>query len=204
MPQMDSPQMSMTLTMPEDTKTLEETAAMSDEVINRVLEIEDIKSIGALVGGDSMSMLGLGSDSSFTTVSYYIECKEDKEHTNDELAAMILEKTKDLEAEISVTASSMDLSALMTTGISLQVKGKETDKLQEIAEQIGKKLEEVDGLTEISNGLEEATPEYRLVVNKDKAAQYGLTVAQVYQKVQKYVVPLLCKLFSNHHKQFAS
>ena len=184
MPQMDSPQMSMTLTMPEDTKTLEETAAMSDEVINRVLEIEDIKSIGALVGGDSMSMLGLGSDSSFTTVSYYIECKEDKEHTNDELAAMILEKTKDLEAEISVTASSMDLSALMTTGISLQVKGKETDKLQEIAEQIGKKLEEVDGLTEISNGLEEATPEYRLVVNKDKAAQYGLTVAQVYQKVQ--------------------
>ena len=97
---------------------------------------------------------------------------------------MILEKTKDLEAEISVTASSMDLSALMTTGISLQVKGKETDKLQEIAEQIGKKLEEVDGLTEISNGLEEATPEYRLVVNKDKAAQYGLTVAQVYQKVQ--------------------
>lgn len=188
MPQMDSPQMSMSLTMPEDTKTLEETAEMSDEVINRVLEIEDIKSIGALVGGDSMSMLGLGSDSSFTTVSYYIECKEDKEHTNEELADMILEKTKDLEAEVTVTASSMDMSALMTAGISLQVKGKETDKLQEIAEQIGKKLEEVEGLTEISNGLEESTPEYCLVVNKDKASKYGLTVAQVYQKVQGVLV----------------
>lgn len=184
MPEMDSPQMSMTLTMPEDTETLEETAAMSDEVIERVLEIEDINTIGALVGGDSMAMLGLGNDSSFTTVSYYIECKEDKEHTNEELAEMILEKTKDLEAEISVTASSMDMSALMTTGISLQVKGKETDKLQEIAEQIGKKLEEVEGLTEISDGLEESTPEYRLVVDKDKASEYGLTVAQVYQKVQ--------------------
>lgn len=184
MPEMDSPQMSMTLTMPEDTKTLEETVAMSDEVINRVLEIEDIKTIGALVGGDSMAMLGLGSDSSFMTVSYYIECKEDKKHTNEEIADMILENTKDLEAEIAVTASSMDLSALMTSGISLQVKGKETDTLQEIAEQIGKKLEEVDGLTEISNGLEEATPEYRLVVDKDKASEYGLTVAQVYQKVQ--------------------
>lgn len=184
MPEMDSPQMSMTLVMPEDTESLEETAAMSDEVIERVLELDDILTVGALVGGDSMSMLGLGSDSSFTTVSYYIECREDKEHTNEELADMILEKTKDLEAEITVTASSMDMSALMTSGISLQVKGKETEKLQELAEQIGKKLEEVEGLTEISNGLEEATPEYRVVVNKDKAAKYGLTVAQVYQKIQ--------------------
>lgn len=184
MPEMDSPQMSMTLTMPEDTETLEETAAVSDEVIDRVLEIEDIKTIGAIVGGDSMSMLGLGNGSSFTTVSYYIECKEDKVHSNEEIAEMILEKTKDLEAEISVTASSMDMSALMTAGISIQVKGKETDKLQEIAEQIGNQLESVEGLTEISNGLEEATPEYRIIVDKDKASQYGLTVAQVYQKVQ--------------------
>ncbi len=184
MPEMDSPQLSMSLTMPEDTKTLEETAAMSDEVIDRVLEIEDIKTIGAIAGGDSMSMLGLGSGSSFSTVSYYIECKEDKVHTNEELADMILEKTADLDAEISVTASSMDMSALMTSGISIQVKGKETEKIQELAEQIGEKLESVEGLTEISNGLEEATPEYRIIVDKDKAAEYGLTVAQVYQKIQ--------------------
>lgn len=184
MPEMDSPQMSMNLVMPEETKTLEETAAVSDEVMSRVLEIEDIKTVGAIAGGDSMSMLGLGSGSSFATVSYYIECKEDKKHTNEELADMILEKTKDLDAEITVTASSMDMSALMTSGISMQVKGKETEKIQELAEQIGKKLEEVEGLTEISNGLEEATPEYRIIVDKDKAAGYGLTVAQVYQKIQ--------------------
>lgn len=184
-PEMDSPQMSMTLTMPEDTESLEVTAEMSDKVIERVLEIEDIKTIGALVGGSSMSMLGLGGDSSFTTVSYYIECRDDKVHTNEEIADMILEKTKDLEAEISVTASSMDMSALMTSGISIQVKGKETEKIQELAEQIAKKLEEVEGLTEINNGMEEATPEYRLLVDKDKAAKYGLTVAQVFQKVQE-------------------
>ena len=184
MPEMDSTQMSMSLTMPEDTETLEETAAVSDEVINRVLEIEDIKTIGAIVGGDSMSMLGLGGDSSITYVTYYIECKEDKVHTNEEIADMILEKTKDIDAEISVTASSMDMSALMTAGVSLQVKGKDIDKLQELAKQIGVQLESVDGLTEVSNGLEESTPEYRIIVDKDKASEYGLTVAQVYQKVQ--------------------
>ncbi|MBE5942952.1 MAG: hypothetical protein E7264_10500 [Lachnospiraceae bacterium] len=185
MPEMDSPQMSMMLTMPEDTKTLEETAAMSDELIDRVLTIDDIKTVGAIVGGDSMSMLGLGGGDSFTTVSYYIECKEDKEHSNEEIADMIMEKTKDLEAEVSVTPSSMDMSALMTAGISLQVKGKEIEKLQELSADIAKQLESVEGLEEISNGLEEATPEYRIVVDKEKASEYGLTVAQVYQKIQK-------------------
>lgn len=183
-PEMDSTQMTMTLTMPEDTETLSQTADMSDEVIERILEIDDIETIGALVGGNSMSMLGLGSDDSFDTVSFYIECKEDKEHTNNEIADMILEKTSDLDCEISVSASSMDMSALMTAGVSMQIQGKDLDTLEELAVSVGEKLSEVDGLEEIDNGVEDATPEYRIVVDKDKAAQYGLTVAQVFQKVQ--------------------
>ena len=183
-PDMDSTQMTMSMVMPEDTKTLQETAEVSDQIIDKVLEIDDIKTIGAMVGGNSMSMLGLGSDDSFDSVSYYIECKEDKKHSNEEIARMIEEKTKDFDCEISVSASTMDMSSLMTEGISIKVKGKELDVLQDLATQIGEKLEDVDGLTEVNNGLAESTPEYRLVVDKEKAAKYGLTVAQVYQKVQ--------------------
>ncbi len=183
-PSMDSTQMSMTLTMPEDTKTLQETAELSDKVMDSVLEIKDIKTIGAMVGGSSMSMVGLGSDDSFDTVSYYIECKEDKEHTNDEIADMIMEKTKDFDCEITVSASTMDMSSMMTEGVVVQVKGKDLDELQTLAQTIGEKLGKVKGLTEIDNGLTDATPEYRLVVDKDAAAAYGLTVAQVYQAVQ--------------------
>lgn len=183
-PEMESPQMTMTLTMPEDTKLLEETAKTSDEAINRIMEIDDIQTIGALVSGGSMSMLGLGSNDSVDTVSFYIECKEDKEHTNQEIADMIMEKTKDLDCEISVSTSSMDMSALMTAGVSVRIKGKELDTLQELAVQVGDELSKIKGLEEIDNGIEDATPEYRIVVNKDKAAKYGLTVAQVFQKVQ--------------------
>lgn len=183
-PSMESTQMSMTLTMPEDTKTLEETVAVSDAVIERVLEIEDIKTVGAMTGGSSLSMLGLGGDDSVDTVSYYLELNENMTHTNHEIAELIMEKTKDLEGEIEVSESDMDMSALMTSGISIRVKGKELDTLKDLAVQVGKKLEEVEGLKEIENGLEEATPEYRIVVDKEKAAKYGLTVAQVFQKIQ--------------------
>ncbi|MDE5966650.1 MAG: efflux RND transporter permease subunit [Lachnospiraceae bacterium] len=183
MPGMDSTQMSMAMTMPEGTTDLKETAAMSDEIISRVLEIEDIEFIGAITGGSSMSMLGLGSDSSVDNVSYYILCKEDKIHTNEEISQMIVEKTKDLECEVSVSASSMDMSALGASGVVINVKGKELDELARIADEVAAKLEEVEGLTEVSNGQEEVTSEVRFVVDKDKAAGYGLTVAQVYQKV---------------------
>ena len=184
-PDMDSPQMDMTLTMPEEAKTLEETAELSDKVINAVLEIDDIETVGAITGGSGLSLVGLGADDDVSTVSYYIECKEDKKHTNEEIADMIREKTKDFPGELTVSASSIDMSALSASGIVIQVKGKELDKLEEIAEQVGEKLTEVEGLKDIENGLEESTPEYRMVVDKSKAASYGLTVAQVYQEIQK-------------------
>ena len=183
-PSMDSTQMSMTLTMPEGTKTLQETADLSDKVIDSVLEIDDIDTVGAMLSGNSMSMIGLGADDSIDTVSYYIECKQDKKHTNDEIAQMITEKTKDYDCEISVSASTMDMSSMMTEGVVVQIKGKDFDELQQLAQNVGDKLAKVEGLTEIDNGLTDSTPEYRLVVDKDKAAEYGLTVAQVYQAVQ--------------------
>lgn len=183
-PEMDSTQMSMTMVMPEGTKTLEETAEVSDAIIDKVLEIEDIDTIGAMVGGNSMSMLGLGSDDTVDTVSYYIECKENKKHTNEEIADMITEKTKDFDCEVTVTASTMDMSALMTSGVAIQIKGRDLDTLSEITTQVQEKLKEVKGLTEITSGVDESTPEYRITVDKDKAAKYGLTVAQVYQKIQ--------------------
>lgn len=183
-PDMDSTQMTMTMVMPEGTKTLQETADLSDQIIDQVLEIDDIETVGAMVGGSTMSMLGLGSDDSFDSVSYYIECKEEKKHSNKEIAQMIEEKTKDFDCEISVSESTMDMSSLMTEGVSIKIKGKELDVLQDLAEEVGEKLEKVSGLTEVNNGLGESTPEYRLVVDKEKAVQYGLTVAQVYQKVQ--------------------
>ena len=184
-PQMDSPQMQMTLTMPEETKTLDETTEMSDKVIDTVLGIEDIKTVGAMVGGSGMSMVGLGENNDVSTVTYYIECREDKKHTNEEIADMIREKTKDFPCEIDVQASNMDMSALMTAGVVVQVKGKELDKLEEIAVMVGEKLEGVEGLTDIDNGLTKTTPEYKMIVDKTEAASYGLSVAQVYQEVNK-------------------
>lgn len=63
------------------------------------------------------------------------------------------------------------------------LKEKIWNKLQTISEDMMKKLEKVDGLDNITNGLEDAGKEYRITVDKAKAMRYSLTVAQVYQQI---------------------
>ena len=174
--------MTVNLTTDEE-KDLAQTKEISNQAMEKILEIPDVETVGAYTGsGSSMSML-TGSSSGNSVTMYVLLKEEDREYTNDEVADRIKESTKDIDCELSVDASAMDMSALMGQGVRMNIKGKDLDKLQSISEDVMKKLEAVDGLENISNGMEEAGQEYRISVNKAKAMKYSLTVAQVYQQI---------------------
>ena len=88
---------------------------------------------------------------------------------------------------MSIEASAMDMSSMFGSGITMRIKGKDLDKIQKISEDIMKQLEGVDGITEITNGMEDASQEFRITVKKDKAMEYSLTVAQVFQQINARV-----------------
>lgn len=181
MPEMESTQMTVTMTM-EDGADLEATKKMSNQVIKKLGEVSDVETVGAYTGsGSTMSMLTGGGSSE--TVTMYVLLKEDRDLSNEEITEQIEEKTKDLNCEIEVNASAMDMSALMGQGVNVVIKGKDLDKLQSVSEGLMKELKKVDGLEEITNGLEDAGKEYRITVDKAKAMRYSLTVAQVYQQI---------------------
>ena len=175
MPDMESTQMTATLTMDNGTK-LADTKKASNQVVEKIREISDVESVGAYTGtGSSMSMLtGSGGEN---TVTMYIILKDDRQLSNEEITKLITEKTKNIEGKVEVNASAMDMSALMGDGVTINIKGKDLDKLQTISEDMMKKLEKVDGLDNITNGLEDAGKEYRITVDKAKAMRYSLTVA---------------------------
>ena len=181
---MESTQMSATLTTPEGS-SLADTSEVANEAIRRIQTLEDVEDVGAMVSGNSMmSMMGSGSGSE-REVSMYIMLKEDKKLSNEELAAAIMEQTSDLNCEVSVETSNMDMSSLGGSGISVMIKGRELDKLKEIAADVAKILSSVDGTENVSDGIEEKTVEMRLVVDKNKAMSYQLTTAQIYQFLQQ-------------------
>lgn len=187
MPEMESTQMTMTLSTEKEV-SFEDTTKMSDEVIKRIRDIEDIQTVGAMSGGGGMMSGMMGGNQGGTSISMYILLNEKRTLSNDELKKKIEEKTKDMkDCKIDIQTSSMDMSALGSSGISIKVKGKDLDKLQKITEDIMKKIETVEGLKEISNGLEDGTEEFRVIVDKSKAMKYSLTVAQVFQQINAKV-----------------
>ena len=182
-PDMESTQATISIEMPNGTP-LAETAEVTDEVIERIETIEDVVDIGAMASTSSLSMLTGAGNSATNATDIYITLKEDKELSGNELKDKILELTADIEeAEITVSTSSMDLSALGGSGISIQVRGREIDTLQEIAAEVAEIVRETEGTTEVSDGMEDSTEELRVIVDRDKAIEHGLTVAQVFQQI---------------------
>ncbi len=183
MADMDSTQMTVNVTLDKGA-TLEETAQVTDAVVEAIMEIDEVKDVGAMSGGSNMSMLmGSGGSTSTNTTSIYVLTDEQKKKSNDEIAEIILENTADLGAEITVDTSSMDMTALGGSGISIQVRGRDLDTLQGIANEIAAIVESVEGTADVSDGLEETNEELRIIVDYHKAMDYGLTVAQVFTQI---------------------
>lgn len=180
-PSMESTQVTMTITTEKGTP-LEETAAKSNEVMEKISDIKDIESIGAMASGSSM----MSGESNTNTVTMYLVLKEEKTLNNAQLEKEIKKRTKDVkDCEIQISTDSMDMSALGGSGINIQISGKELDELQSIAKDLAKKLEGIKGTQNVSDGLEDADAEYEVMVNKEKAMEYNLTVAQVFQAINK-------------------
>lgn len=181
MAEMDSTQLTVNVSLGKEA-TLKETAELTDRVVEKIMEIEDVVDVGAMTSTSTLAMLG-GGNSSTNSTSIYVVADENKTMSNEEIAALILEKTKDLEAEITVDTSTMDMSALGGSGITIQVRGRDMDTLRRIAGDIAGRLEGVKGIADVNDGLADSKEELRVIVDRDKAVSYGLTVAQVFTQI---------------------
>ena len=168
-------QMSATMTMPEDS-TDQETEAMVAKVSEIIEKQDGVKTVGA-ISGNSLSLMSSDDQS----VTFYI--LTDKKADGNVIKKHIEEDTTGLPCEMQVSASTMDMSAMISTGVQIDIYGKDLDKLQEIGADLAEKLESVEGLTDISDGNDDPDLEKVLTVDKDAAMRKGLTVAQVFNSL---------------------
>ncbi len=186
MPDMDSTQCSMTVTLPDDTP-LSRTAEVTDEIVDRLMAREDVVDVGAMASSSSMSMLTGSGNAATNATTLYLALSGEKEKTNEVIADEILEEMEDIceeyKAEIDIETSSMDMSALGGSGISVQVRGRDLDRMQEIAVEVAAIVERVEGTEDVSDGLEESTGELRVIVDRDRAIEHGMTVAEIFQQL---------------------
>ena len=180
-PAMDSPQMSATLTMPRGAAQ-QDAYAMADTVMERIAAVDGVETVGAMSGGSGMSSM-MGGSSSGGSITYYILLSDDRTATNADVSAAIEAQVADLDCTVEVQESTMDMSALGGSGVELVITGRGLDEMNAIADDLRGILRSTEGLVDISENSVTGNPETRITVDKYKAMQHGLTVAQIYSEL---------------------
>ena len=182
MPEMDMNNLSLTVTMPEGT-TRRQAVELADTVLERVMTVDNVQDAGFMMSGGTMGGLNMGGSSGGSyDVEGYITMPEGT--FGSDAAKEITALCADLPCEVTASGVMSSMMSMMTgSGVSLQVFGDDMEDLQSAAQALAKRLEQVDGVAEVDDGLDESAPALQVVVDRVAAAKKGMTVAQIYMKV---------------------
>ena len=180
MPEVNSRQMSATLAFDDPDMTEQQQKDQALAIMQQMMQVEGVESVGLM--GSGTSLLSSGGD-----MSYYINIDEGRGRKNADIAREMDDIGKRLGADLSVQASTMDISMLTGSGISVEITGDELDQLQSIALDVAALARQTEGITDVDDGLEDAVPELRVQVDKEKATDEGLTTGQILQFVAQKV-----------------
>ncbi len=185
MPEMSSTEIAITAEMPVNSK-FEDTAQVADKM-NNILEekFDCFETVGILIG-DTSAMIGLsGGETDPSSISAYCVLKPEEEKNSVEITKKIQKEFSSLPCEVEINGGSSmsSMNALLGEGVSIKLYGDDLEKLQSTAKDMADKMSDIAGIEEADAGIESTTPEIKITVNKKRAMEKSLTVAQVYQQV---------------------
>ena len=182
MPEIDMNNLSLEITMPEGT-TREEAVEAADQVMERAMSVENVEAVGFMMGSGNMGGLSMtSSDNGDYDVTGYLTMPEGTfgSDAGREIEALCA----DLPCTVKASGVMSGMMSYMTgSGISLQVYGDDMEGLQTAARALGQRIGQVEGVKDVSDGLEDAAPALQVVVDRNAAMTRGVTVAQIYMQV---------------------
>lgn len=182
-PEMEAPQMSLTLEKDEE-ETDAELIEKSDRIIEKLNSLEGIDTVGAFktssIGG---AVMGGGSEN----VELYILLEEDRKSSNKEIENNIRDVAENENIDIEIQSSNMDMSQMGGSGIEIVIKGSDIEKLKSISGDIEDIVKSTKGTENIISDADEISNELKIFVDKEKAMENELTVASIYQVVSEKI-----------------
>ena len=186
-PSMGGEQMAVSVTADPE-KTDEEVFTDADALMEQFGAVEGVTYVGMMSGSDSTdtsstsSMLTSLGDTH--TLTCYLLLDDETAKDNSGVAAALEEICASYDFEdYTVSTSNMDLSSYMSSGLTVNIYGEDTDELLTISEDIMAMVEEIEGFESITNGQEDGDATIELTIDKNKAMRCGLTVAQIYAEL---------------------
>lgn len=185
-PQGDQGQLEVSVETPVGT-TAEKTTEISQQVNEKLQAYDGVIEVNYVTINSGDAAAGITGGGSSNQASYTIQLVDpsEREQTTEEVMQAIDQDVQSIPgAEITVSA----VGAAISTGdpIQIQLNGPESDVLRELADQVVTEISDVDGVYNPTTSVEETTSQLNIQVDKDVAAQYGLTESEVTSQVQTH------------------
>lgn len=188
---MSSNSISVSLKLEEDIDkdTAYETA---DRVMDAIMEVDGVKKVGAMDGNvGAVTGITGGSADSYSQFTFQIIADEDRTTTDEfeEIIRDIEKGTKNIPCEeLTVSSSALgSMGSMMNQGLEVRVYGENQEKLIDISHDIMNMMSSIEGTENVENGVSDDEKQLHLTIDKNKAAEYGLTVAQIYQQLSEKI-----------------
>jgi len=178
MPTSDEGSFTISAEMPYGT-SLEETDKAISEIEEYVISnIPELKVCSISIG--SSNMFSLNSANASTVTVNLVEKQDRKRSTTEVVNQASIDLQSIVGAKITIAeTSSMDMSGGTGSPISLILKGDDLDTLKQVSLELEKIISGVKGTINVTTDMTEGNPELRVMLQRNNAAQYGITSYQL-------------------------
>ncbi|WP_277679782.1 efflux RND transporter permease subunit, partial [Gracilibacillus dipsosauri] len=182
-PEGDQGQISITVETPTGTsedKTLEVVGKVNDK-LEDYKDIIDVSYVTVGSGDASSAVMSGGSEGSFTI---QLVPQEERSTTTTAVVQELDEKLSSI-AGAEITVGEMSSGGLSSSDpIQIQLSGPENDVLMELSDQVMTAIEDVEGVYNPSSSIADTQPEMNIHIDRELAAEYGLTYQEVMNQIQ--------------------
>ncbi len=176
-PESDEGMVTVSIRMPRGT-ILDETKEIATKVSDIALGYEEVQNISVTIGGTQMFGQSASTDSGSLTIN--LIPKNERSRSAKEIEVALNKEFNSIAgANVTASAVSMAMEGFGGKGISITVRGDDTVVLEEIVNNFTKIAENIKGVSNISSSIDSTSPQANIVVDRAKAASYGVSSSAV-------------------------
>ncbi len=199
MPSQDIPMMVMSVKTPVGT-SLSETNEIVLQVEKAFLETEGVQNVMGLVGpmSDAQAQADPTNPQEVNEAVVYARLKQlkDRRLSYDQIKNEIRKKLPSFnQLDINFMSREEMMGQGQSTPIEVKIFGKDLDLLKDLAADVEEIMKASEHVTDVGNSVKEGKPESHIIIDKNKAFQYGLTAHQIASAIKTTTMGTIAGVF---------
>ena len=177
-PNVDPRSSNINITTPVGTN-IEETNRLTQKIESKIPKDDNIESIVVNVGSSNnpLDFTGEGiPNKSVVTINFIDKTK--RQISSFETVEDIRKAISDIPGGVIEVAKST-MGPPVGPPVNIEISGDDFVQLGHIADQVKREIKDIPGLTDLADNYDETKPEIQVIVDREKAALYGLSTASI-------------------------